>query len=120
MVIVYTYTISRKMNFIKEVGCGGGGLEDLLMEEEIGVVLTQTILTFPCGFIFGVVAPLNFHKLHHTSLHLPFIIIKNGNGMLLVGEARLKIKCFEVDDIGRNMETPLQLRDMEHIVNGGK
>jgi hypothetical protein len=62
--------IFRKMNLIKKVGYGGGGLEDSLMEEEIGVVLTQMILTFPCGLIFGVVAPLNFHKLHHTSLHL--------------------------------------------------
>jgi hypothetical protein len=54
MVIVYTYMISRRMNFIKKVGCGGEGLEDSLMEEEIGVVLTQTIVTFPCGFVFGV------------------------------------------------------------------
>jgi hypothetical protein len=120
MVIVYTYIISRKMNFIKKVGCGGGRLEDLLMEEEIGAVLMKTILTFPCGFVFGVVAPLNFHKLHHASLHLPFIVIKNGNGMLLIGEAHLKIKCFKVDDLGQNTETLLQLRDVEHIVNGGE
>jgi hypothetical protein len=66
--------ISRKMNFMKKVGCDGGGLEDSLMEEEVGVVLTQMIFMFPCSFVFGVVAPLNFHKLHHTSLYLPFII----------------------------------------------
>jgi hypothetical protein len=120
MVIVYTYMTSRKMNFIKKVGCGVGGLEDSLMEEEVEVVLTQMILTFPCGFVFGVVAPLNFHKLHHTSLHLPFIIIKDGNRMFFVGKARLKIKCFKVDGVGRYTDTLLQLGDMEHIVNGGK
>jgi hypothetical protein len=44
MVIVYTYMIFRKMNFIKKVGCGGGGLEDSLMKEEVGVVLTQAVV----------------------------------------------------------------------------
>jgi hypothetical protein len=112
--------ISRKMNFIKKVGCGGGGLEDSLMEEEVGVVLMQTILTFPCGFVFRVVALLNFHKLHHTLLHLPFIIIKDGNRMFFVGKTRLNIKCFKIDGVGRDTETLLQLGDMEHIVNGGK
>jgi hypothetical protein len=33
MVIVYTYKISRKINFMKEVGCGRGELEGLPMEE---------------------------------------------------------------------------------------
>jgi hypothetical protein len=112
--------IFRKMNFIKKVGCGGGGLEDSLMGEEIGVVLTQTTLTFPCAFIFGVVAPLNFHKLHPTSLHLSLIVIKDGNRMFFVGKTHLKIKCFKVDGVGWDTETLLQLRDMEHNVNGGK
>jgi hypothetical protein len=111
MVIVYTYMISRRMNFIKKVGCGGGGLEDSLMEKEVGVVLTYTILMFPCGFVFEVVAPLNFHKLHHTSFHLSFNTIKDGNRMFFVGKTRLKIECFKVDSVGRNTKTFLQLRE---------
>jgi hypothetical protein len=40
--------------------------------------------------------------------------------MLLVGKARLKIKCFKVGGVGWNTETLLQLRDMENIMNDGK
>src|SRR6185503_5096987 len=71
----------------------------------------------PSGFIFGVVAPLNLDKLHHATLHSSFIMINNGNWVLFVGKARLKFKRLEVDGVGWNTKTLLQLRNMKNIVH---
>lgn len=56
-----------------------------LRTEECGEVLSELILSFPSGFLLGVISPLNFTKFNLPSSGETDSFFQNPKGYLLVG-----------------------------------
>ena len=86
------------------------------------VVLQQFFLSLPCGFILGVVAPLNFAKLDNLAAGDSAGILKNLDWFLLIGQITVQLNRFQQHCVSQRYISHLcvallQLRNMEHIVN---
>jgi hypothetical protein len=71
------------------------------LREKIWQTLTETILMFPCRFLIGVVAPLDFAEVAHISSHCPQLLIKNIQWVLFAFGAMLGTNSI-VDTILRS------------------
>jgi hypothetical protein len=69
------------------------------------------IFTFPCSFIFGVIAPLDLQKFCGLSSCIPFSLVQNLDGNLQIRLIILNGKILELmDNPGRSSKTLLELR----------
>ena len=58
--------------------------EILGLSEKGGVFLAKTSFSFPCGFFFGMVGPLDFEELDGLVAGFPFRFIQDADRMLAV------------------------------------
>ena len=59
--------------------------EILGLSEEGGVFLTKASFTLPCGFLLGMVGPLNFEELDGLVAGFPLRFIQDADRMLAIG-----------------------------------
>jgi hypothetical protein len=85
--------------------------------KELGVVGSQELLTFPCGFIFGVVIPLDIVELSRLVECDLVLLVENLDGICPVRQIRLHWDGVFNNHICWRLQTSLELGDMKHIMN---
>jgi hypothetical protein len=78
--------------------------------ENIGKLFLKIIFSFPCGFIFGVVTPLNFQKLDASGSSGSVCFLEDTGryftiGQILVDVHRTMINILEDFRLLRHFET---------------
>ena len=86
------------------------------------VVFAEIMLSFPGGFILGMVAPLNFAKLDNLVAGDSAGKFKNPDWLLLICQIIVQLSRFQryyisERNVGHLRVALLQLRNVEHIVN---
>ena len=59
--------------------------------EKIGVFIAETIFTFPGGFIFRMIRPLDFEKLSRLVAGTTFRLVENAARMFLISQVLLQL-----------------------------
>jgi hypothetical protein len=71
---------------------------------------------FPRGFIFGVIIQLNLVELSSLVAHDSILLIKNLDGMCLIGQIRFQWDGIFDNNISRRFQISFELRDVKHIM----
>jgi hypothetical protein len=77
----------------------------------------KEILTFPCCFFLSVVGPLYLEELYHFTPRDTILLIQDFDWVLGVRLVSLERCHFRQHAIDRCLQTFLQLRHVEPIVN---
>src|SRR3954466_9204828 len=85
--------------------------------EKIGVFIAKTIFTFPGGFIFRMIRPLNFEKLRRLVAGTTFRLIENAARMFLISQVLLQLNHIMFHFADRVLEAASELRHVEYIVD---
>ena len=85
-----------------------------------GKVLIEVAFSFPCGFFFSVMLPLNFIHLNNPSSSTSFLVIQNSERMFNIGKVRFHKDVLLFNYLIRNSNTLLELRYMKYIMDCGK
>src|SRR3954463_7802488 len=85
--------------------------------EKIGVFIAKTIFTFPSGFIFRMIRPLNFEKLGRLVAGSTFRLIKNTTRMFLISQVLLHLNHIVFHFADGVLEAASELRHVEYIVD---
>ena len=59
--------------------------------KKVGEFFVEIILSFPCGFLFGVVTPLDLVELYGTPPSQSDILVQNSNQSLSVGQIMVQV-----------------------------
>jgi hypothetical protein len=71
---------------------------------------------FPRGFIFGVIIPLYFVELSSLVACDSVLLVKNLDGMGLVGQVGFQWNGVFDNHISQRFQTSFELEDVEHIM----
>ncbi len=76
----------------------------------------------PCGFCFGMVAPLNLEKLDGAASGATFYFVQNADRSLAVGKIRLKVNRLVINVLVKifcfGMVAPLNLEKLDGAASG--
>jgi hypothetical protein len=72
----------------ERIKASGGGVVNSM--EGTGVVGSQEVFMFPCGFVFRVIIPLYLVELSSLVTCDSVLLVKNLDGMGLVGQVRFQ------------------------------
>src|ERR1043165_3349378 len=85
--------------------------------EKIRVFIAETIFTFPGGFIFRMIRPLDFEKLGRLVAGSAFRLMKNTTRMLLISQVLLQLNHIMFHFADGVLEAASELRHVEDIVD---
>jgi hypothetical protein len=85
--------------------------------KKLGVVGPQELLTFPRGFVFGEIIPLDLVELSSLVACDSVLLVENLNGICLVRQIRFQWDGIFDNHICWRLQTSLELGDMKHIMN---
>ena len=82
----------------------------------------NVFLSLPCGFLLGMMAPLNFAKLDNLAVSNSARKLENLDWLLFIGQITIQLNCFQWHYISqRNVShlcvALLQLGNVKHIMN---
>jgi hypothetical protein len=66
----------------------------------------------PCGFIFGVIIPLDLVNPRRLVAHDSVLLVENLDGMCLVCQIRFQWDGILDNNIGQRLQTSFELGDM--------
>src|SRR5664279_1624379 len=92
----------------------------LSVNKKVGVIFAKIFFSFPRGFFFGMVRPLNFQKLDGLVSSSPFCFIKNANRTFAISQIFLEVNVLNFDPTDRIFETTAKLGHVEHIMDIGE
>jgi hypothetical protein len=72
---------------------------------------------FPCGFVFGVIIPLDPVEPSSLVVCDSVLLAENLDGMCLVRQIRFQWDGVFDNHISRRLQTSFELGDMKHIVH---
>jgi hypothetical protein len=72
---------------------------------------------FPCGFIFGVVIPLDLVELSSLAVCDSVLLVEDLDGICFICQIRFQWDDVFDNNVGRRLQTSFELGDMKHIVN---
>ena len=81
-------------------------------------VLIEIALSFPCGFFFSVMVPLDFIHFNYFSSSTSLLLIKDFERIFNIREIRFHQDFLLFDNFGRNSDTLLKLRNMKDVMYG--
>jgi hypothetical protein len=84
--------------------------------KELGVVGSQKVLTFPRGFVLGVIILLDLVELSSLIACDSVLLVKNLDGIYLVHQIRFQWDGVFDNHICWRLQTSLELADMKHIM----
>jgi hypothetical protein len=85
--------------------------------KEPGVVGSQELLMFPCGFIFRVVIPLDLIEPSSLIARDSVFLVEHLDEICLVCQIRFQCDGVFDNNISWMLHTSLELGDMKHIMN---
>jgi hypothetical protein len=85
--------------------------------KELGIVGSQELLTFPCGFIFGVIISLDLIEPSSLVACDSVLLVENLDEICLVRQTRFQWNGVFDNHIRWRLQTSLELGDMKHIMN---
>jgi len=86
--------------------------------EKTKEVLIEVAFSFPYGFFFSVMAPLNFIHFNYFSSSTSLLLIKDFERIFNIREVWFHQDFLLFNNFGRNSDTLLKLRNMKDIVYG--
>jgi hypothetical protein len=78
---------------------------------------SQKFFMFPCGFIFGVIIPLNLVELSSLVARDSILLVENLDEICLVRQIWFQWDDVFNDNIRWRFQTSFKLGDMKHIMN---
>src|SRR3954470_12525480 len=84
--------------------------------KKIGVFFTKAIFTFPSGFIFRMIRPLNFEELDGLVAGSAFRLIENAARVFWIGQVLLQLNHIMFHFADGVLEAASELRHVENIV----
>ena len=88
--------------------------------EKTREVTIEVAFSFPCGFFFSMMIPLNFLHFKNFLSSASFFLIKNFERIFNIREVRFHQDFLLFNDLGRNSDIFLELRYVKHIVDCGE
>src|ERR1041385_4011247 len=88
--------------------------------EKVGVFIAETVFTFPSGFIFRMIRPLNFEELGCLVAGFAFRLIENAARMFLISQVLLQFNHITFHFTNRVLEAVSELRHVKNIVDLGE
>jgi hypothetical protein len=85
--------------------------------KELGVVGSQKLLTFPRGFVFGVIILLDLVEPSSLVTYDSVLLVESFDGICLVRQIRFQWDGVFNSHICWRLQTSLELGDMKHIIN---
>jgi hypothetical protein len=85
--------------------------------KELGVIGSQELLTFPRGFIFGVIIPLDLIEPSSLVAGDSVLLVENLDRTCLVRQIRFQWDGVFNNHICWRLQTSLELGDIKHIMN---
>jgi hypothetical protein len=85
--------------------------------KELGIVGSQELLTFPCGFIFRVIISLDLIEPSSLVACDSVLLVENLDEICLVRQIRFQWNGVFDNHIRWRLQTSLELGDMKHIMN---
>jgi hypothetical protein len=89
----------------------------VVTSKELRVVGSQELLTFPCGFIFRVIIPLDFVEPCSLVACDSVLLVNNLDRIRLVRQIRFQWDGVFDNHICWRLQTSLELGDMKHIMD---
>ena len=96
-----------------------GRLGTLVSLEQIWTFGFKKFFGFPCGFLIGVIAPLNLIKIAGLIPSNPSLEINIFYWLLRIDKIGLQLQFLNVNYLFWNTEALPELGDMENIMNCG-
>jgi hypothetical protein len=72
---------------------------------------------FPCGFVFGVIIPLNLIEPSSLVECDSVLLVEHLDGICLVCQIRFQWDGVFDNNISRRLQTSFELGDMKHIMH---
>jgi hypothetical protein len=88
-----------------------------LWQDEVWMARMEEVLTFPRCFFFRVVAPLYLEELDCFTTHDTILLIQDLDRVLVVRQVNLEWCHFGQYNVRRCLQTLLQLRHVEDVMN---
>jgi hypothetical protein len=88
-----------------------------LWQDEVWMARMEEVFAFPCCFFFRVVAPLYLEELDCFTPRDTILLIQDLDRVLRVRQVNLERCHFRQHNVHRCLQTLLQLRHVEDVVN---
>jgi hypothetical protein len=72
---------------------------------------------FPCGFVFGVIIPLDLVKPSSLVARDSVLLVEHLNGICLICQIRFQWDGVFYNNISQRPQTSFELGDMKHIMH---
>jgi hypothetical protein len=104
----------------KHIGGHKRGTHTLLRREKLWILGTKELLGLPCSLFLGMMPLVNLVEVNHLSPRDSVLLTQKLHWMLWIRQVGIKRHDIINDNISGWIQTFLQLRDMEHVLQTGQ
>ena len=90
---------------------------EVLILEQLGVLGSHVVFSFPCSLFDSMVSPKNFNQCNSSIMEYLDISCQNLNGLILITQVLINLQWFKVNYMRRVGYILPQHKDMECIMN---